>query len=365
MKHDRKCEEASGLDKVVEGYASQLAAHAAQTWDSVEEASYYFTDPYAATLTAWAYEHHQNVQFVETLEYRFPEVLAAMCGCDPRQLYGESGMAFVEFMTCFNECLYFWRSEQPPEGLHGSGAAHWCERHPRIFSEVQQSLRSRATYPQVATVEWTFQEFLAFGKTGSVPKVDKLGLPLTVHFAGQRTWRQAAHTAALALFGDFLLTNESLAFCRHCEKPFSKGQKKLFCSSKCAHINSAIRSRDAATRLERRRTFKSASKELPEWLKGGNRLGSDWPKHFQNKFDGMLTLERRPKRTLRPYILASRTEPGSLECEKLFQSLQDSDTISGIQKETKSDWDVQPETFYAFLDNIRKAEKFHTGRIRK
>jgi hypothetical protein len=345
----------------LEEFVSSLAAFAVQTFDPVKNARRYFTDPIAAAIAAWAYEHDPQSEFVENLSDLFPEILAAMCGCDPKKLSGDAGKAFGEFKACLIVALRCWRSQQPSEGPYGSVAAHWCEQHPWILSKVQEALGSRVGHPEVQKVEWTFEELAAFGGRENVPTNDKLSLCMTVRFAGQRTWGQAAQTAAFALFGDFLLSEaESTAFCKHCEKIFWRGQKKLFCSLTCARIHSASRSRDVAMKISRRKTFRSASKALTKWLQSHRKLGSDWRMYVQNAAYGMQTRDGRHNRTLGAYIRASRTETGSPERDKLVRSLQDADIILESPKGSKAREKVQIE-FDAFLRNIQRAEKIHQG----
>lgn len=353
-----KPEKHGGYEELSSRWADQLSRLAVGvgiSWDAFPQN--YLAEPFAATLAAWKFEHEPQSEFVSYLRESFCQTLEVTCGNAPEKLSGDSGKAFDLFMTCLIVLLRAWRSDPPPENVHGDVAAHWCESHPCILSEVQKSIRSRVMQPQVQKTEWTWKEAVAH--KGNLPIGDKLELGMTAHLSGQRSWTQAARTAAYALFGDFLLRHtESIGFCTRCERPFQRGQKKNYCSLTCAHTNSASISRDKATREWRRKTFIDACQALIKWLAAGKRLRTNWPRDFQNTVPGFRTRDgKRPNQTLAAYIRASRTELGSPERQKLFQSLQDLDTISQIQKKTKSDWDVQPEAFDAFLDNIKKAEE--------
>src|SRR5271156_751498 len=100
MISDSQLEETVGLEELASSFASQLATFAVQTFDPLIHARGYFTDPIAATVAAWAYEHDPQNGFVENLSDLFPKILAAMCGCDPDKLSGDSREAFGEFMGC-------------------------------------------------------------------------------------------------------------------------------------------------------------------------------------------------------------------------------------------------------------------------
>ena len=258
-----------------------------------------------------------------------------------------------------------WRCEPPPEGRHGSVAAHWCARHPEVFSKVQEALRLRAPFPQVEEPAWTLADVVsAHSALKKLPKSGKLELCMTVRFAGQRTWTQAAQTAAYALFGDFLITNaESTGFCEHCAKPYLRGQKRLFCSHRCANARSKERSRNKATRISRRKAFRKASKALTKWLQGHHSVHSDWTKEVQNAA-GLQTRDGRQNRTLGEFIRASRTEAGSCEREELLHSLRVADTVSESEKGSKEAEGLQNE-LDAFLRNVQAAEKIRQRSKRK
>lgn len=325
----------------------------------------FLTEPFAAALAAWEYEHDLESGLIEDLRRVFPETLAERCGLNPDKLSGDPGIAFGVFMAVLVVSLRVWRIEPPPEGHFGSVAAHWCTRHPGIFSKVQEAHLLRASYPDIAEAAWTVADVVsAHGANQELPKSGKLELRVTVHFTSQRTWKQAAQTAAYALFGDFLLTEaESIGFCSHCAKPFLRGQKKLFCDPKCAHSHSAIRSQDAKTRESRRKTFRMAARALKKWLEGRRSARSDWRTEVQNAAR-MQTRDNRQNRTLGAYIRVSRTEAGSPEREKLLNSLRDLDTVSEGPKGLRENDGLQRE-LDDFLRNIKEAEKIRERSKRK
>ena len=204
-----------GLAEDTPSWISDFGTLVAQ---SVSDHRGYFTEPFAAICAAWEYDHNPTSEFIEHLRGLFPETLAAWCGCSPDKLSGNPSKAFNMFMAVLVVSRRVWRCEPPPEGQHGSVAAHWCARHPEILSKVQAALGLRARSPQVERTAWTLADVVsAHGAGKELPKSGKLELRMTVHFAGQRTWTQAAQTAAYALFGDFLLTEaESTGFCEYC-----------------------------------------------------------------------------------------------------------------------------------------------------
>jgi len=349
---DQQFVETVALEADVPTWISDLGALIGQ---SVSDYRRYFTEPFEAIRAAWDYDHNTKSEFMEHLRGIFPEALAARCGCSPDKLLGDPRIAFGVFMSCLEVSLRAWRSEPPPESLYGSVAAHWCTRHPEVFSRVQEAHRLRASYPQIGEADWTLAEVLAGGASKEPPKSKKLELGISVHLAGQRTWTQAAQTAAYALFGDFLLTEaESTGFCKHCAMPFLRGQKKLFCSLKCARIHSALQAREVKTKISRCKTFRKAAKALTKWLQVHRSAGLDWRMKIQNAA-GMQTRDGRQNRTLGAYIRASRTSVGSPEREKLLHSLQEADTISKSGKGSKEHESLRSE-LDAFFRNIQSAE---------
>jgi hypothetical protein len=323
------------------------------------------TEPLLAIHAAWEYEHDLESGLIEDLRGIFPETLAERCGRSQDTLTGDPRIALGVFMACLVVSLRVWRSEPPPEGLYGSVAAHWCARHPEIFSKVQEAHRSRVSYPHIEEVGWTAADVVSAHSTSKeLPKRGKLELSSTVHFIRQRTWTQAAQTAAYALFGDFLLTEaETIGFCGYCAMPFLRGQKKLFHSSECARSRSAIRSHDAKARVSRRKTFRKAAKALRELLQGRSGARSGWRIKVQ-RAAGMQTRDGRQNRTLGAYIKASRTDSGSPEREKLLQSLQDASGVLEKKEGSKEIESLQQE-LDAFLLDIQKAEEIQQRSKRK
>ena len=365
MLNHRQSEKSAGLGENTPKWISEFADLFAQRVSDWSHPRRCLTEPLAAILAAWEYEHDLESGVIEDLRGIFPEALAERCGRSPDTLSGDPRISFGVFMACFVGLLKVWRSEPTPEGLYGSVAAHWCARHPEIFSKVQEAHRLRASFPNIEEIGWTVSDVMsAHGASEELPNHGKLELRETVHFIRQRTWTQAAQTAAYALFGDFLLTEaETIGFCRHCAMPFHRGQKKLFCSLKCARSYSAFRSHDAKSRDSRRKTLRKAAKALTKWLQDRHIAASDWQLKIQTVAWTNSDNKRR-NRILGAYVRASRTERGSPEREKLLQSLQDASSVAGNERGSKEREGLQQE-LAAFLLDIQKAEEIQQQRSKR
>jgi hypothetical protein len=318
----------------------------------------YLTDWYAAFLVAWNYEHKPENPLA--LAEDFPEFLRAMCSSRkslsafPSKLAdflaGDPDAGFRIFVATIGSLLQAWRKGLPSNSRLGSPAAHWCDEHPAILEVIQDAMRSRSRCIQPRGGDWTPYECRPGGPAHARGN-KKLVLVIEERFIGQRSWSQAAQTAAYALFGDFLAGEpEKIGFCRRCDRPFVRGKKTLFCSLKCARANSSIRSRDQRNAIKRLRGLRKAVKILDEWLKKSHRAGSDWRLKTEKAF-GLRETGNRHSRLMGEYIRASETPPGSPQREKLLRSLLSGGTIDPAQQ-----INVQQQ-LDGFLENISKANR--------
>jgi hypothetical protein len=311
----------------------------------------YLTDPFMAFFVVWQYEHEPENDLC--LEGDFPKFLRAMCGSRNGSqrvlLSGDSGIAFHIFLATISSLLRAWREEAPPSGLPGTAAAHWCDRHPEVLERIQDAVASRSRFIRPVTPEWTLDE-LRPGGAAHVGEHRKLELIATERFTGQRSWGQAAQTAAYSLFGDFLGDSpELIGFCRRCDRPFLCGKRARFCSTKCAHVYSAIVSRKSAAGHARRETLRKATEGLSRWLREPHRTGSAW-RPVVEKAAGLQTRDGRQSRTLGEFIRAAESPPDSPEREKLLRSLLSDSTE---QPEAR---DRVQRKLEGFLENIRNAQ---------
>jgi len=362
MKSDHQPEQATGTAAEIPSWANECGALFAQ---HVFDHRRSFTDPFEAICTAWEYDHDPTSEFIEHLRGLFPETLAAQCGCSPDKLSGNPSKAFNMFMAVLVVSLRVWRCEPLPGGLYGSVVAHWYARHPEIFSKVQEAFRLRARAPKIEKAAWTLSEVVsAHGAGIELPESGKLELSFMEHFSGQRTWMQAAQTAAYALFGDFLIAGaESTGFCKHCARPFLRSRKRFFCSHKCGNAHSKVENRKKAKRTYRSETFRKVSKALTKWLQGSRNARSGWCEEVQNAA-GLQTRDGRQNRSLGEYIRASRTEVGSPERVKLLQAILYADIVPDSQKISKENENLQRE-LDTFLLNIQEAEEIRQRSNRK
>jgi hypothetical protein len=326
----------------------------------------YLTDPKVAFSLVWEYSRHPDSEVIADRAEDFPNLLRAMCG--PRDLLhssasepsvpllGDRGSAFKIYLDTIAELLRVWRTGPPPPGLPGSIAAHWCVRHPDILQQIQTAMRSRSRYFVPEEANWTYDELRPGGPFHHpLQQHKKLALVSSDRFIGQRTWSQAARTAAYALFGDFLTGKpEDIGFCRKCEQPFERGKRTLFCSLKCARCYSATSSHDAAIRLRNRKAFRKSVTSVAKWVGKSHRAGSDWRRQVENAPE-LVTRDGRHSRTVGFYIRAAESPLGSPDREKLLDSLLDTSVFSAGTIREKEREKLRPEV-NAFLENIRRAQ---------
>jgi hypothetical protein len=309
-------------------------------------------DPLSSFELAWIYINDRELDLVLYLGHRFSVALEALCKLEsPVQwplpsLSGElSGV--TRFVSTTTSLLGRWRNDPVPGMvLEGSGA-QWLERHPEILRKIQAAQSARSRHCTLGERTWNLEELLA----GSRSRRDKkLEVAWVDKLSGQRTWPQAAETMAYAVFGDFLADETGrIGFCGRCERPFERGKRKLFCSSKCAHTQSSTTSRHGATARDRRRGLRKAAKSLKDWLQKPHRSGSDWRKTTEIAF-GLHSSDGRHSRLMGAYIRASQTSPESPEREKLLRSLLSSSTETPQERKKVQ---LQLE---GFLQDIARAE---------
>ena len=270
-------------------------------------------------------------------------------------LLGEPENALGTYLSIIAWLLRIWRNDPPPSGLSGDATAHWCDRHPDILQLIQGAMCSRSSYFSPEEIEWTREELRPGGRAHSKDNV-KLGLVPTTRFTGQRTWRQAARTAAYSLFGAFLGDKpEIIGFCRRCEKPFFRGKSTVFCFAKCALLYSAKESRDRKTRKQKRNTFNIVARELRRWLSRHHRAGSVWWKDVQDKADINARRSSRKSRTISKYIRAAISPSGSLERMRLLSSLfHEGDFADSARRH--QELETLKQELETFLTNVQRAE---------
>jgi hypothetical protein len=343
---------------------AELAKFAVEHSTSVGNYRKYLTNPSAAFLAAWVYEHDSNNGFLERLGEVFPDLLLEMCGWRPidgsspvrpkKILLGERQYALSTYLDKIASLIRVWRNEPPPSGLPGVTAAHWCDRHPEILQDIQAAMCSRSSCFSPKQIEWTWAELRPGGAAHSKENV-KLGLVPTTRFVGQRTWRQAAGTAAHALFGAFLGKKpENLGFCKKCERPFILGKQTTYCSPKCARSYSAVASRDKTTRRKKLKTFRKVAKELAEWLSRQHREGSVWWEGAQKAAEIRTTKGRR-SRTIGEYIRTAMTPPGSPERDRLLRSLFNEGDFADSARRCQG-FETRKQELEVFLANVLQAE---------
>lgn len=309
-------------------------------------------NPFSAFELAWIYNDGGQPDLALYIGRRFSVALEALCKLEtgvqwpPPSLSGELS-AVTRFVITITSLLGQWRNDPAPDTVFGSLGAHWIERHPEILRKIQAAQSARSRHCALGERSWAIKELLA----GSRSRRDKkLEVAWIDKLSGQRTWTQAAETIAYAVFGDFLAGDpQNIRFCLRCERPFELGKKKLFCSSECAHAQSATTSRHEAIALGRRRGLGKAAKILNEWLQKPHRAGSDWRKTVERAF-GLFSSDGRHSRLMGEYIRASKTPPGSAERKRLLASLLSRSTERPQERE------IVQLGLDSFLQDVAKAE---------
>jgi hypothetical protein len=311
-----------------------------------------FRDPLSVFDFAWLCEKGQDPGLVLYLGQKFSKFLEARCELKtpvpwPLPSVTRDRSAMWWFVATISMLLDKWRGDPPADHLPGSVGARWCEQHPDILQNVQTAQRARTRYSVVGEEDWTISELMAGTE---MQQKKKPALLWKDELSGQRTWVQAARTLAYVVFGDFLASDtQKLGFCQRCGRPFDRGKKKLFCSSGCAHAESATVSRHDTKANKRHEGMLRSAKKLSEWLEKKHRTGSDWRSVAELAFK-LPTSDGRYSRLMGEYIRASQTSPGSPEREKLLRSLLTSSTETPHQREN-----VQQQ-LEGFLQVVAKAE---------
>jgi hypothetical protein len=314
----------------------------------------WFADPYAAFQAAWLY---QVEELSKPLQDAFPRVLQSCCGSraskrapartiDRRQhLGGKRGDALGHFTNELNRLLNLWLDEQPPPGSRGQLIAHWYYRHQQVLEQIQHAQVAWTSYDRIDITEKPGR-FVLVPPSGDAVEAMNLSLPRRVQMLGHRDYRQAAECAARALFGIFLRSSpESIARCEQCKKPFIKGQKKSFCSSKCGkelHVNVS----HAGDRVMKMRVLNAT---LGRLLKKPV-LERNWLSVLQVEA-GFTTLDGRLNPALNRYIRAARAH----HSEALLNTLdldRSAPTAEQVQNRTKI-----AEELEELLERIRQAER--------
>lgn len=115
------------------------------------------------------------------------------------------------------------------------------------------------------------------------------GIPLLRH---QRSLRHAASTAAYRLFAEVLVRELKVSFCVRCDAIFACGKKTKFCSTRCAHSDSGLQSKNNRTRKQNRERVSEASKTLSRWIQRPH-------KHWRDKVESALFARQLKENPLR------------------------------------------------------------------
>jgi hypothetical protein len=175
--------------------------------------------------------------------------------------------------------------------------------------------------------------------------------PLLRH---QRSLRHAASTAAYRLFGEALVRELKLSFCVRCDAVFACGKKTKFCSTRCAHSDSSLQSKNNRTRKKNRERVQKAIKTLSLWLQ---RPAGDWRYEVEKELIASRLKDNglRKSQWLGRCIRASQSPESSPERLRLIEVSTDRGAPEGKTRKVAKD--------YAFLFALMlKAEKLNKKR---
>jgi hypothetical protein len=306
----------------------------------------WFVNPLLAFDAAWLF---QNEKLPKSLQTGFPHVLEAYCGNRDidraHRLEGSPEAALSHFTKEINRLLNLWLDEPPPTGLPGQPTARWCIRHDPVFKKIQEAQRARTRWPRYDPDEtpWTTVE------AGThVLEHMNLSLAPKVQMLGQRDFRLAALRAARAVFGDFLLdfgSPENIGRCERCDRPFVKGQKKQFCSTKCGRGLAVNCSLAKGRARKMRRLDAVLIKLLKQPL-----LRKDWVDVLQMEV-GLVTADGRLNKFVSQFLRAAKSH----DIEALLNRLapaRDSPTAEQEAERKKVEIELSD-----FLNRIREAQR--------
>jgi hypothetical protein len=210
--------------------------------------------PLVAFEAAWACDPPRSGKYQDSFKAFFAFALSSQCSGtkwnEMATLRGKPLDALGQFLITTTALLESWK---PFTKVGGNSALAWCESNPEHFVQVQRSQRTR--------VAW-----IAEPDTNTRSSVEMVSLVVLRKFRGQRSFNQAATTAAYALWGDFLyLTISSVVFCPLCHKPFAFAARKQFCSKKCAKVPTSNRGHMSDVRADNWVKLQSESSKLHKW----------------------------------------------------------------------------------------------------
>jgi hypothetical protein len=230
-------------------------------------------------------------------EKSFAADLNAMCMNPDLQkatsLSGKPGTAPSAFWKTINTLLDSWlplRRESKPIRI-------WSCTFPALVDEM-----SRA---QMARVSW-FRGASYFEKK----EAENLAFVQEHWLRGQRTYSQAAKTAAFILWGEFLANGQSsIGFCETCAHPFPFRLNQRFYPTSCGTNVSSLKKHRTEVRNENWRRLNEAAKTLRSRIASGKTQN---PLHDIEK-----------GRWLARFIRAASLPPGSSEFEDQRDMLLD------------------------------------------
>jgi len=304
----------------------------------------WFVNPLLAFDAAWLF---QNEGLPKSLQTGFPHVLEAYCGNRnidrAHRLEGNPEAALSHFTNEIDRLLDLWLDEPPPAGLPGQPAAHWCIRHDAVFKKIEEAQRARTSW-----LRYDADETSWIPVEGGTHALEHMNLSLVpkVQMLGQRDFKLAALRAARAVFGDFLLDSaENLARCERCDRPFVKGQKKQFCSTKCGR-GLAVNCSLAKGRARKMRRLDAV---LIKLLKQPP-LRKDWVDVLQMEV-GLVTADGRLNKFVSQFLRAAKSH----DIEALINRLapaRESPTTEQEAERKKVEIELSD-----FLNRIREAQR--------
>lgn len=314
------------------------------------------TDPLDAMLGAWHYERDKEIP--SDFAMGFARALRTSCSGKNREqfatLLGAPLDAFPVFARTLNALAATWKKYRPD-------SVAWMEDHPNEYRRMHEAqLRcSPITAIPPERARW-LEEFGTdessriremFPDADTAPAVRPLEIRMLHR---QRTYKQAAKTAAFVLWGNFLLSQpELIDFCRKCSSPFPSKSNQLYCERACGKNSSSLKCNNNGTRRKNAKRMRDVARRLKKWLNGGNwRHRGDWRKEVDPKGSVKPNLTRldRRSRWLFEFIAAALAPVGSREVEEQFELCFDTRQGETEKARTRA-------VFDDFLSNIREAER--------
>jgi hypothetical protein len=147
------------------------------------------------------------------------------------------------------------------------------------------------------------------------------------------------------LFSEALVENQKIQYCSRCDTAFMPGKMKKYCSKKCGHIDSALKSKKKKQSEDNSDRLRVASHAIGIWI--NRRSRRDWRSYVENVLteNGLFFGQPRKSQWLGRCIRAAFTEDNSPQRARLAELCTGPGASKAKSKEVLKDL----ANFYALI----------------